>query len=231
MENPKNRIAVLEKPENHNTELNTLEVITRNRRVYRFFKRMFDISAALFGLIILSPLFLIVGIAIRVETEGRAIYSQMRIGKDGKPFTFYKFRSMYKDSEYRRSELIELNERDGPVFKITNDPRITKVGRFLRNTCIDELPQLVNILKGEMSFVGPRPPLPNEVEQYTDFHMKRLAVKGGLTCYWQISGRENVLFNEWVKMDIKYINEQSFWVDMKILIKTFRVVFTKKGAS
>lgn len=198
---------------------------------YRFFKRAFDIVASFFGMVILSPLFLGVAIAIRLESEGNPIYKQIRIGKDGKSFMFYKFRSMHKDAEYRRSELIELNERDGPVFKMTNDPRVTKVGKFIRKTSIDELPQLFNILLGNMTFVGPRPPLPNEVEQYSDFHFRRLEVKGGLTCYWQINGRsEVILFNDWVRMDIKYIEERSLWVDFKILMKTFKVVFFGKGA-
>jgi exopolysaccharide biosynthesis polyprenyl glycosylphosphotransferase len=203
----------------------------QKRLGYHFFKRAFDITASFFGMVILSPLFLVVAIAIRLESKGNPIFKQTRIGKDGKPFMFYKFRSMHKDAEYRRSELIELNERDGPVFKMTNDPRVTKVGKFIRKTSIDELPQLLNILKGDMTFVGPRPPLPNEVEQYSDFHFRRLEVKGGLTCYWQIKGRgEVILFNDWVNMDIKYIEERSLWVDFKILMKTFKIVFFGKGA-
>ncbi|MDR2559362.1 MAG: sugar transferase [Oscillospiraceae bacterium] len=202
----------------------------KNLRVYLFMKRSFDIIASLLGLIILSPFILAVAAAIRMESKGKAIYTQTRIGKDCKPFKFYKFRSMHDGAEKKRAELLHLNERDGPVFKIDKDPRITKVGKFIRNYSIDELPQLINIFKGEMSFIGPRPPLPCEVEQYSNFHMGRLAIRGGLTCFWQISGRKNVLFDDWVKMDIRYIEEMSLLTDVKIFFKTFKVVLSKKGA-
>ena len=230
---------VLSAATSHQIRIHHSETTTEEKRIteekkrygYLFFKRAFDIVASFFGLVLLSPLFLAVSAVIRIESEGKALFSQVRIGKDGEPFTFYKFRSMHKDAEYRRSELIVFNEMDGPVFKMVNDPRITRVGKFLRKTSIDELPQLFNILKGDMSFVGPRPPLPNEVEQYSDYHMRRLEVKGGLTCYWQVNGRSDVvLFDEWVHMDVKYIEERSVLVDMKILFKTFKVVLFREGA-
>jgi len=197
---------------------------------YLFLKRAFDITAAFFGLVLLLPFFIAVAIVIRLDSKGKAIFTQTRIGKDGKQFKFYKFRSMCEDAEKKREDLMHLNERDGPVFKINKDPRITKVGSFIRKYSIDELPQLLNILKGEMSFVGPRPPLPCEVEQYTEYHRRRLDVRGGLTCYWQISGRSNVSFEDWVRMDLKYIEEISFVTDVKIFFKTFKVVLRKKGS-
>jgi lipopolysaccharide/colanic/teichoic acid biosynthesis glycosyltransferase len=202
----------------------------KNRRGYLFVKRCCDIIASFLGLIFLLPLFIAVIIAIRLDSKGKAIFTQTRIGKNGEPFKFYKFRSMQDGAEKKRDELLHLNERDGPAFKINKDPRITKVGSFIRKYSIDELPQLINILRGEMSFVGPRPPLPCEVVQYSEFHKRRLGVRGGLTCYWQISGRSNVTFDEWVRMDVKYIEEMSFLTDIKIFFKTFKIVLRKKGA-
>jgi len=197
---------------------------------YLFNKRVFDIVASFFGLVILLPLLIIISIAIRLESPGRAIYAQKRVGKNGRVFTFYKFRSMVNDAELKQIELLEQNEMDGPVFKMTDDPRVTKVGKFIRRTSIDELPQLFNILKGDMTFVGPRPPLPDEVSQYSAYHMNRLQVKGGLTCYWQISGRNTVSFDDWVELDIKYINEMSTKTDAKIFFATFPVVLKRTGA-
>ncbi|MCL2637623.1 MAG: exopolysaccharide biosynthesis polyprenyl glycosylphosphotransferase [Oscillospiraceae bacterium] len=204
--------------------------LVKNRPAYFFVKRSFDIIASFFGLILLFPFLVAVAIAIRADSKGKAIFTQTRIGKSGKPFKFYKFRSMDNDAEEKRAELMHLNERDGPVFKINKDPRITRVGSFIRKYSIDELPQLINILRGEMSFVGPRPPLSCEVEQYSEFHKRRLEVRGGLTCYWQISGRSNVSFDDWVRMDLKYIEEMSLAADVKIFLKTFKVVLKKKGS-
>ncbi|MCL2018750.1 MAG: sugar transferase [Oscillospiraceae bacterium] len=203
---------------------------TEKRRAYTVVKRTLDVLVSFFGLVLLLPFFLVIIIVIRIDSKGKAVFTQTRIGKDGKPFKFYKFRSMCDDAERKRAELMHLNERDGPAFKINKDPRITAVGAFIRKYSIDELPQLLNILKGDMSFVGPRPPLPCEVEQYSEFHKKRLDIRGGLTCYWQISGRSNITFDDWVKMDIKYIEEMSFYTDLKIFLKTFKVVFARKGA-
>ena len=200
------------------------------RRPYDVAKRFFDIVWSLCGLVILSPLFLITAVAIRLDSKGPAFYSQKRIGKNGKPFKMYKFRSMCVDAEQQLERLAALNERDGPTFKITHDPRVTRVGRFIRKTCIDELPQLINILRGEMSLVGPRPPLPNEVAVYTPYQMRRLGVTPGLTCFWQATKGEDTTFEEWVEMDLKYIRERSLKTDIKILFLTVRVVLLGKGS-
>ena len=200
------------------------------RRPYDVAKRFFDIVLSLCGLVILSPLFLITAVAIRLDSKGPAFYSQKRIGKNGKPFKMYKFRSMCVDAEQQLERLAALNERDGPTFKITHDPRVTRVGRFIRKTCIDELPQLINILRGEMSLVGPRPPLPNEVAVYTPYQMRRLGVTPGLTCFWQATKGEDTTFEEWVEMDLIYIRERSLKTDIKILFLTVRVVLLGKGS-
>ena len=205
-------------------------VQVQKKPVYDFFKRVFDLVMASLGLIILSPVFLVVSIAIRAEDGGKAIYKQTRLTKGGKEFTMYKFRSMCVDAESKLDSLMDRNEMTGPAFKIADDPRITKVGKFIRKTSIDELPQLLNILKGEMSIVGPRPPLPREVAQYSDWDWGRLAVKPGLTCYWQVSGRSDVSFDEWMRLDLKYVEEQGLWTDLKILFKTVAVVLRGDGA-
>lgn len=197
---------------------------------YLFFKRLSDIVLSFLALIVLSPVLLITAIAIKLDSKGPVIYSQMRSGKNNRPFLMYKFRSMCPDADTKLKDLESLNEKDGPVFKMSHDPRVTKVGRFIRKVSIDELPQLINILKGDMSIVGPRPPLLNEVAQYTPYQMQRLNVKPGLTCYWQISGRSNLGFNEWVRLDLKYIEERSLWVDFKVILKTVPVALFGRGA-
>lgn len=199
--------------------------------VYNFFKRAFDIFGSFFGLIILSlPLF-IVALIIIIDSPGAfPIYVQERIGKNGRKFKFYKFRSMIPNAEQMLEQLLEKNEMEGPVFKMKDDPRITRFGHFIRKTSIDELPQLWNVLKGDMSLVGPRPPLPREVEQYTDYQYQRLSITPGITCYWQIQPKRNSLsFEEWLSWDLKYISERSFWTDIKILFKTIGVVFGLEG--
>ncbi|MDI6827503.1 MAG: sugar transferase [Armatimonadota bacterium] len=193
-------------------------------------KRLIDILVSSIMLVILSPLMLLVAIAIKLESEGPVIYKQTRVGKNGREFTFYKFRSMFRDADKRLAELMHLNEADGPIFKIKNDPRITKIGRIIRKTSIDELPQLVNVLKGDMSLVGPRPPLPNEVEQYSAHDRQRLNVTPGITCLWQVSGRSNIGFEQWVELDLEYIRNQSLWLDLKILLKTIPAVIKGTGA-
>ena len=202
---------------------------SENKGVYLILKRVMDVIGATFALLILFPLFIITALAIKLDSKGNVIYSQIRIGKNGRPFTMYKFRSMCQDADAKLPDLQNLNERDGPVFKITRDPRVTKVGQFIRATCIDELPQLVNILKGEMSIVGPRPPLPNEVAQYSSHHMKRLTITPGLTCYWQISDRK-MTFAEWVESDLKYIRDQNLKIDLEIILKTILIIFHSQGA-
>jgi lipopolysaccharide/colanic/teichoic acid biosynthesis glycosyltransferase len=199
---------------------------TKEKPVYLFLKRLSDIILSLLALIVLAPLFLITALAIKLDSPGSVIYSQTRAGKNGKHFTIYKFRSMCEDADDRLNDLRDLNERDGPVFKIANDPRVTRVGRVIRKRSIDELPQLVNILKGEMSIVGPRPPLLNEVAQYTPEQAHRLDVKPGLTCYWQCGARSDLSFKKWMELDEKYIREQSLWTDFKIILKTVPAVLT-----
>lgn len=202
-----------------------------DRRVYWFVKRIFDIIMSSVAILILSPVFLIVALAIYIDDpKGSPFFVQTRVGRHGKKFKFYKFRSMVSNAEELLDQLKEKNEKDGPVFKMKDDPRITRVGKFIRKTSIDELPQLFNILKGDMSIVGPRPSLPKEVSQYNDYQAQRLFVTPGLTCYWQASKkRDEIPFDEWVDLDIKYILERSWLVDIKVIIKTFSAVFTGQG--
>ena len=198
---------------------------------YEFCKRLFDIVVSFLGMIILSPVFLVTAAVILFSDGGNPFYVSTRVTKDGKEFRMYKFRSMVKNADKMQKELEIHNEmKDGPAFKMTNDPRVTAVGRFIRKTSIDELPQLLNVFLGDMTLVGPRPPIPSEVERYTPYHMQRLGVKQGLTCYWQCSGRNDIGFDEWVELDLKYIRERSFVTDIKILFKTVGAVFSMRGA-
>ncbi|OSB10984.1 multidrug MFS transporter [Paraclostridium bifermentans] len=199
---------------------------------YLILKRALDITCSLTGIILLSPIFIIVAILIKLEDpKGSVFFGQERCGQFTKPFKMLKFRSMVHNAEEMLEELQHLNEQTGPVFKIKEDPRITKVGKFIRKTSIDELPQLFNILKGDMSLVGPRPPIPREVEQYDEYQLQRLAVKPGLTCYWQVGGRNSIDFDGWVALDIKYIEERNILVDIKLILKTFFVLFGDENAS
>ncbi|WP_164813966.1 sugar transferase [Clostridium perfringens] len=199
--------------------------------IYLFLKRVIDILGSGFGLIILSPLFLIVAIAIKVEdSDGNVLFSQKRVGQYGKEFNMYKFRSMVSNAEELKAKLMEKNEMSGPMFKMKHDPRITKVGKFIRKTSIDELPQLINILKGEMSLVGPRPSLPKEVAKFEPWMLERLEVKPVLTCYWQVMGRNDIDFEDWMKLDIKYVHDRNSWIDIKLIFKTFFVLFGDKNA-
>lgn len=193
-------------------------------------KFLFDIFSALILSILFSPFFLVMGIIIKLESKGPVFYKQERLGKNGKLFLLYKFRTMVKDADKMLSDVEKLNEAKGPIFKIRNDPRITRMGRFLRKFSLDELPQLFNVLKGEMSIVGPRPPLPKEVEEYEPWQMERLNVTPGITGLWQISGRSDLPFDEMVKLDLYYIENWSIGYDLKILAKTIRAVLTTKGA-
>jgi exopolysaccharide biosynthesis polyprenyl glycosylphosphotransferase len=195
-------------------------------------KRALDSLAALLGLIVLAPFMMMVAIAIKITSPGPVIFSQMRAGKHGKPFKMFKFRSMFSDAEQRRKELEAYNQMSGPVFKISNDPRITPIGRWLRKYSIDELPQLINVLIGQMSLVGPRPLPVYEVEQFPEpAQRRRLSVKPGITCLWQISGRNEVRdFETWVKLDLDYIDNWSIWLDLRILVGTLPVVLLAYGA-
>lgn len=199
--------------------------------IYLVGRRVQDIVFSILAMIVLSPIMLITTIAILIDDpSGSPIYRQQRCGRDGKRFAMFKFRSMHMGADARLNDLLKDNERDGPAFKMKEDPRITRVGRFIRKTSLDELPQLWNVLIGEMSIVGPRPPLPREVVKYTKFQKQRLCIRPGITCYWQIQpNRHAVPFEEWVRLDLKYIRERSFWVDWKIILKTFKVVISKQG--
>lgn len=216
------------------TVLETVEsdaIEVKTSKIYLFIKRVIDITGSLAGLILLSPLLIIVGILIKIESKGPIIFSQNRIGMNGEVFKMYKLRSMVANAEELKGKLMEENEMSGPMFKIKDDPRITKVGRFIRKTSIDELPQLLNVLKGEMSLVGPRPSLIEEVLEFDPWMKKRLMVKPGLTCYWQVMGRNNIDFYRWMLLDIKYVETRSILVDIKLIIKTFFVLFGDKNAS
>lgn len=203
------------------------EKTLRSHRRYWVLRRAQDIVFSLLALILLAPLALLISLAIVLDSSGDgAIFRQRRVGRDGKLFWLYKFRTMCPDAE----EQLSQNQMDGPVFKIKGDPRITRVGRFLRKTSLDELPQLLNVLRGDMSIVGPRPALPREVELYSDYQRQRLYVTPGLSCYWQIAPHRNEMsFDEWVALDLKYIQERSFWVDWKIIFLTVRAMLMKYG--
>ena len=207
------------------------DAVLHEDRKYWFFRRTQDVLLACIGMAVLWPFMLLVALIIVVDSPGAGpIFAQTRIGRDGKPFTFYKFRSMRPNAEEELETLLNRNEMQGPVFKIRNDPRITKFGRFIRKTSIDELPQLWNVLKAEMSIVGPRPALPREVEQYDEYAKQRLYITPGLTCFWQIQPERNSLsFDEWLELDLKYIRERSFLTDWKIIFKTFNAVFGMDG--
>ncbi|MCI5605543.1 MAG: sugar transferase [Clostridia bacterium] len=196
---------------------------------YEAVKRIFDICCSVIALIVLSPIFLVTAIAVRSD-GGPVIYSQIRIGKNEKPFRMYKFRSMCVNAESMLDELLPQNDLTGPAFKMKEDPRITNVGKFIRKYSIDELPQLINIIKGDMSIVGPRPPLPREVAQYNDYQRQRLLVTPGLTCFWQTYGRSQLSFDDWMKMDMNYIQRRSFLLDITLIIKTIFAVLFKRGA-
>lgn len=211
-------------------EQEIIQIERKESTLYKVSKRALDVIASFLGLVILSPILLIVAILIKLESKGPAIFAQSRIGLNGKEFKMYKFRSMVQNAEELKEKLAKQNEMSGPMFKIKNDPRVTKVGKFIRKTSIDELPQLLNILKGDMTLVGPRPSLPREVEKFESWMLKRLDVKPGLTCYWQVSGRNNIDFYEWMKLDLKYVNDMSFWLDIKLIFKTVAVLFGDKNA-
>lgn len=197
---------------------------------YEVAKRAFDIVVSAILLIVLLPLFAVIALLVKCTSKGPVLYKSERIGICGQPFLFPKFRSMYVDADKRLSELMTDNEKDGPIFKMKNDPRVTPVGRFIRKYSLDELPQLFCVLTGQMSMVGPRPPIRREVELYDDFARRRLTVKPGITCYWQVMGRSDLSFAEWMELDNRYIDEMSFWLDLTILWKTPKEVLKGSGA-
>ena len=192
-------------------------------------KRAVDIVIATLGLIILAPFLLVVAILIKIDSSGPVFFRQIRCGKNGRHFKIVKLRTMFADAEEQKPSLMSQNEMDGPVFKMRNDPRITRVGRLLRRLSIDELPQFWNVLKGDMSLVGPRPPVPVEVAEYATFDRRRLSMRPGITCLWQVNGRNSIGFADWVKLDLEYIDTWSLSQDLKILARTVPAIFRGTG--
>jgi lipopolysaccharide/colanic/teichoic acid biosynthesis glycosyltransferase len=197
---------------------------------YEVCKRCLDVLLALLGLVLLIPIFPLIALMIKLDTPGPVLYKQDRVGKGGRLFKFYKFRSMHDRADERVAELEAMNEQSGPVFKIRSDPRVTCVGGFLRRSSLDEIPQILNVLKGDMSVVGPRPPLPKEVERYLPWQRRRLDVKPGITCLWQVSGRSQISFDEWMRLDLEYLRTRSLRTDILIVLKTIPAVIARKGA-
>lgn len=215
---------------NYSTFNDYKKIVASKKKSYLFAKRLFDIVFGTLGCIFLLIIAIPVSILIMIEDGIPVIFTQDRNGLNGKVFKMYKFRSMCKDAPEMHKELLSENELDGPAFKMKNDPRITKIGKFIRRTSIDELPQMINIVKGEMSFVGPRPLPTYETEQCNEYQNQRLLVKPGLTCYWQCMGRNNIAFDEWMELDLRYIREASVLTDLKIIVMTFVAVVKNDGA-
>lgn len=227
MENPKNQMEIITMSISEEKMLinNPLVYILNEKKGYLLIKKIMDKPIALIGLILFIPLFVVTALILKVtEPKAPVIFKQIRKGKNAKNFTIYKFRTMHLDAEKNLANLVEFNEIEGAMFKIKNDPRITKVGRFLRKSSIDEFPQLLNVLKGEMSLVGPRPPLPSEVQEYSKYDLQRLLVTPGCTGLWQVSGRNQLSFDEMVELDLEYIKRISMGLDLKIIFKTISVL-------
>ena len=192
-------------------------------------KRIFDLIFSLFAVIVASPVFLIIAIAIKLDDGGPVFFLQERVGLNGRRFSCFKFRTMVVNAEALRQQLLDQNEQAGPVFKIRMDPRVTRVGRFLRKVSLDELPQFFNVINGDMSVVGPRPPIPSEVKEYERWHNRRLSMRPGITCIWQVSGRNNIGFDDWMRLDMQYIDNWSLMLDLKIILKTVKVMILGDG--
>jgi lipopolysaccharide/colanic/teichoic acid biosynthesis glycosyltransferase len=207
-----------------------LDFSVADRWIYRFGKRMFDVATALIGLTLLLPLIPVIVALIKLDSSGSVLFSQKRVGRDGRLFTCYKFRSMVDNAESMKAQLAEFNEASGAAFKIRQDPRITEIGAFLRKSSLDEMPQMWNVLKGDMSIVGPRPQIPAEVALYAAWHRRRLEVRPGITCLWQIAGRSHVGFDEWMRLDVEYVRRRSMKLDLWILLRTLPAVMARKGA-
>ena len=201
----------------------------KDARFSQAVKRLIDIVGAVTGLIVTAPIMLITVILIKLESQGSAVFKQERIGKEGKRFLMFKFRTMCPEAESLKRELAHLNEMTGPAFKINKDPRVTRVGCFLRKYSVDELPQLFHVLTGKLSLVGPRPALPEEVEKYEPWQLERLQAKPGLTCLWQVNGRNELDFADWMKLDLEYVERRSLWLDLRILLKTIPTVLKGTG--
>ena len=226
---------VMEKTVSHVGELNSdryhmQAVYQKKNPAYLKLKRGMDILLSAAALVFLAPVFLFTALAIKLEDGGPVLFCQYRAGKDMKPFKIYKFRSMLVNADAKMPEMMKDNEQTGHAFKIKNDPRITRVGKFIRKFSIDELPQLINIIKGDMSIVGPRPILTFQMEECSGYERQRLVVQTGLTCYWQIGGRANIGWKEWIEMDLDYIEDMSLWTDIKIIARTVPAVFDREGA-
>jgi lipopolysaccharide/colanic/teichoic acid biosynthesis glycosyltransferase len=213
-------------PQDH-TPLRTMETLFV--RPTPLWKRSLDVTGALAGMVLLFPVFVAVAVAIKATSRGPIFFRQWRAGLGGKPFLMYKFRSMAADAERRKAELLASNEQDGPAFKIRKDPRVTRVGRFLRSTSLDELPQLWNVLRGQMSLVGPRPLPCHESDACRGWLRQRLDVAPGLTCIWQVTGRSKVSFTDWVRMDLRYVRSRSPWQDLKLVLQTLPAILSRKG--
>lgn len=197
--------------------------------VYERLKKVLDFGFALVALVVLAPALGVVALLVKLDSPGPAVFRQRRIGRYDKPFIFYKFRSMKVGAEGAKEEILHLNEAEPPLFKMRDDPRITRFGRFIRKCGIDELPQLVNVLKGDMSFVGPRPHLPEEAREYTSQQARRLSVMPGITCLWQVSSPRKISFTEWIKKDLEYVNRRSLRLDFLIVLRTIKVVLSGDG--
>jgi len=204
--------------------------VTDDPTGYRVAKRILDIVVAALALIAAAPVMILTAIVVKLESDGTVFFHHTRLGQGGEPFQFYKFRSMCQEAVTLRAAVDGLNEVSGPVFKIRKDPRITVVGRIIRKLSVDELPQLWHVLSGRMTLVGPRPPIPEEVERYEPWMLERLSVKPGLTCIWQVSGRSDIGFEEWMRLDVEYVRRRSLWLDLRILAQTIPAVFTGRGA-
>lgn len=209
---------------------NLKEKIEKQRN-YLISKRVMDLIGSLIGIILLSPVFVVLALLIKLEDrKASIIFKQQRVGKDGRLFYIYKFRSMVTNAEKLLDQLLDKNETTGAMFKMRDDPRVTRIGHFIRKTSLDELPQLFNVLKGDMSLVGPRPPLPREVEKYTNYDKQRLLITPGCTGLWQVSGRSNIGFEKMVKLDLQYIQTRNTWLDLKLIIKTVLLLLGSKNA-
>ena len=206
------------------------DVVLNDTLAYIAGKRLFDLAVGLLVFVFVIPIVPLIALMIKLDSPGPVFYRQDRIGRGGRPFRFYKFRSMYRESDRHRAELESRNEQQGPIFKIKADPRITPVGQFLRRSSVDEIPQIINVLRGEMSIVGPRPPLPVEVARYQPWHRRRLDVKPGITCLWQIAGRSQIGFDEWMRLDMEYLRTRSLRTDLAIFVKTLPAVMARRGA-
>jgi len=212
------------------SEGRTRRVAPNKSRVYLTVKRAVDIAGSAAGMLVLSPLLLLVALLIYLDNPGPVLYAQERAGMNNRKFVMYKFRSMVPDAEKQHADLLRYNEMEGPVFKMKDDPRITKIGRFIRKTSIDELPQLINVLRGEMSLVGPRPLAAYESRNLDEYQLQRLLVRPGITCFWQISGRNDISFDRWIEMDLDYIEQASLKTDAVILLRTVKAVLVGRGA-